>query len=324
MTGHILHADIPYADPVGTAHLLDVYVPDSGDGPFPAVLFHGGSAFRSDNTKRGPQTPGERPGPVSEAEAQSFRESQRLGGFVTAPALAERWVPEGFVVVGFNVRSSSQARFPAQVHDVKAAIRYLRANAATYRLDPTRIATMGTSSGGWVAAMAGVAAGIPELEGDLGNPEESSDVQAVVDLFGPTDFLQMDAHRPEGGMLHDTPDSPESALMGFPIQTDPAAVQKANPASYVGAGSPPIFICHGMQDPLVPCHQSELLFAAYEEAGASATLALVHAAGHTGAYLDANEERTVLQTSGGATTRGTSPAPTYETLLSFLKDTLGG
>lgn len=303
MTDYVLHADIAYAEPVGNAHLLDVYTPATGDGPFPVVMFHGGSAFRSDNTKRGSET------------AES--------GHVAAPDLARRWVPEGFTVVGFNVRSSGQAPFPAQIHDVKAAIRHLRANAAAYRLDPRRIATMGTSSGGWVAAMAGVTTGVPELDGELGNPDQPSDVQAVVDLFGPTDFLQMDGHRIKGGMVHDTPDSPESALMGFPIQSDPAAVQKANPASYVGTGSPPIFICHGMRDPLVPCHQSELLFTAYEKAGATATLALVHAAGHTGAYLDADEERTVLQTSGGATTRGSSPAPTYETLLSFLRDTLG-
>jgi acetyl esterase/lipase len=320
MTGYVVHADIPYAEPLGNAHLLDVYAPASGDGPFPVVLFHGGSAFRSDNTKLGSEPP------VSDAEGRSFLDSQRLGGFVTAPVVAERWVPQGFVVVGFNVRGSSQATFPAHVHDVKAAIRYLRANAATYRLDPDRIATMGTSSGGWIAAMAGVTAGVPELEGDLGNPEQRSDVQAVIDLFGPTDFLQMDAHRIEGGMLHDPADSPESAFMGFPIQTDPDAVQKANPAAYVGAASPPIFICHGMQDALVPCHQSELLFAAYERAGATATLALVPDAGHTGAYLQAEEDspgRTVLQTSRGRTSRGSSPAPTYETLLSFLRDTLG-
>jgi acetyl esterase/lipase len=296
MTGYIEHADIPYAQPVGNAHLLDVYVPDSGDGPFPAVLFHGGSAFRSDNTKRNPDA---------------------------APDLARRWVPEGFVVVGFNVRSSGQALFPAQVHDVKAAIRHLRANAGTYRIDPDRIATMGTSSGGWVATMAGVTAGVPDLEGDLGNPGQPSDVQAVIDLFGPTDFLQMDAHRPEGGMVHDAPDSSESALMGFPIQTDPDAVRRANPAAYVSAASPPIFVCHGIRDSLVPCHQSELLFAAYERVGATATLALVHDAEHTAAYLDGDGERTVLRTSGGVTTRGTSPAPTYETLLSFLRKTLG-
>ena len=207
---------------------------------------------------------------MSEAEAQSFREAQRLGGFVTAPAVAERWVPKGFVVIGFNVRASNQATFPAQVHDVKAAIRHLRANAAAYGIDPGRIAAMGTSSGGWVAAMAGVTAGIAGLEA--------------------------------------------------------GAVQKADPAGYVSAGSPPIFICHGMQDPLVPCHQSELLFSAYEKAGATATLALVPEAGHTGAYLQAEEDslgRTILQTSGGVTTRGSSPAPTYETLLSFLRDTLG-
>ena len=297
MTGYTVHADVAYAEPVGSAHLLDVYMPAAGDGPFPAVMFHGGSAFRSDNTKREPGA---------------------------APSLARRWVPEGFVVVGFNVRSSGQALFPAQVHDVKAAIRHLRANAGTYRIDPDRIATMGNSSGGWVATMAGVTAGVPDLEGDLGNAGQRSDVQAVVDLYGPTDFLQMDAHRIDGGgMVHDAPDSPESALMGFPIQTDPDAVRRANPAAYVSASSPPIFICHGMQDDLVPCHQSELLLAVYEKAGATATLALVDGVTHSSAFLDGVGDPTVLRTSGGVPTRGSSPAPTYETLLSFLRETLG-
>jgi acetyl esterase/lipase len=296
VTDSILHADVAYAEPVGSAHLLDVYVPPTGDGPFPTVMFHGGSAFRCDNTKSEPGA---------------------------APNLARRWVPEGFVVVGFNVRSSGQALFPAQVRDVKAAIRHLRANAGTYRIDPDRIATMGNSSGGWVATMAGVTAGVPELDGDLGNPGQRSDVQAVVDLYGPTDFLQMDAHRPAGGLVHDAPDSPESAVMGFPIQTDPDAVRRANPAAYVTAASPPIFICHGMQDDLVPCHQSELLFAAYEKADATATLALVHDVAHSSAFLDGVGDRTVLRTSGGVTTRGSLPAPTYQTLLSFLRETLG-
>ncbi len=113
-------------------------------------------------------------------------------GAATPASLAERWGPHGYAIVGLNVRGSGQAKFPAQVYDVKAAIRFLRANAATYNLDAGRFATIGTSSGAWVATMAGVTACVAEMEGDLGNAGHSSAVQAVIDLFGPRDFIQIE------------------------------------------------------------------------------------------------------------------------------------
>lgn len=318
-TGHYrVFTNLEYAEPAHRGHLLDLYLPLHAEGPVPVVIFQKGSAFKDDDTKGMAVADGEhlhtdQPGPT--------------GDVISAPELAARWVPRGYAVVGLNVRSSSQVKFPGQVHDVKAAIRYLRAHAATYGLDPQRFATMGNSSGAWVSLMAALTSGITELEGDLGHPEESSAVSAVIDLFGPTDFLAMDAHRLPDGEVHNSPLSPESTLMGFPIQRDPAAVQKANPAAYVRADSPPVFITHGTADPLVPAHQSELLFEAYVDAGATATLALLPGVGHTDSYLfDAGESagRVVKQTRDGVTLSGVDPAPTFDALLAFLRTHLGG
>lgn len=299
--------DQAYAEPVdgsATAHLLDLHLPDGAPGPWPVVLFQAGSAFRSDDTKGG---------------------STGLSGGTTAAGLAQRWGPLGYAVAGVNVRSSAQARFPAQLHDVKAAVRYLRSRADELGLDAGRVVTAGTSSGGWGAVMAGVVTGVPELEGaELGHADQPSDVQAVVDLFGPTAFLRMDAQRLPDGQEHDPAGSPESELLGFPIQSDPAATERTDPTGYVSAGSPPVWIAHGTADPLVPHQQSELLFAAYERAGATASLTLVTGAGHTDAYLSTGApDRVVRTTAGGTTTEGSGPDPTYDAVLAFLQEHLG-
>ncbi|MCE0538872.1 alpha/beta hydrolase [Kineosporia rhizophila] len=302
--GHIKHADLAYAEAVGRAHLLDLYVPTGVQGPFPVVLFQAGSAFGSDDTKS---------------------TTSDLSGTVGAENLAGLWAQHGYAVVGLNVRSSAQAKFPAQVHDVKAAIRWLRAHADEYGLDKQRFATMGTSSGAWGAVMAGVSAGNAFLEGDLGNPGESSEVQAVVDLFGPTNFLAMDKHRLPEGQKHNPGSSPESQLMGFPIQTRPKATRRANPATYVTAEAPPIWITHGTADLLVPFNQSQILFGAYHDAGAPATFSLVQDAGHTDAYLTGSAptpQVVVHTTEGGNLTRTDQPAPTFETVRAFLDQNL--
>jgi len=304
--GYTRYADLAYAEPVGRAHLLDLYVPTGVEGPYPVVLFQAGSAFASDDTKSS----------VTD-----------LSGGTTAAALASMWAPHGYAVVGLNVRSSSQARFPAQVHDVHAAIRWLRANADAYGLDPDRFATMGTSSGGWGAVMTALTSGQDFFEGDLGNAEQSSAVQAVVDLYGPTDFLAMDEHRLPGGQEHNPASSPESRLMGFAIQTRPKATRRADPSQYVTDTAPPVWIAHGTADPLVPAHQSQLLLDAYAEAGAQARLTLVHDVGHTDAYLSGADPRpaVTVQTSGSeepGDDAGT--APTYATILAWLEEQLRG
>jgi acetyl esterase/lipase len=309
---YIAYTDLEYAPPAAQGHLLDVYLPRETSGPIPVVIFQMGSAFANDDTKGNPLTDG---------DGEAVTDPVTAGGMIDAPQLAAHLVPRGYAVVGLNVRSSSQVKFPGQVHDVKAAIRYLRANADTFGLDPDRFATMGNSSGGWVATMAAVTAGITEMEGDLGNRDQSSSVSAVIDLYGPTDFLAMDEHRLPDGQLHSTPDSPESQLMGFPIEENRSAVERADPATYVRADSPPAFIVHGTGDPLVPANQSELLFQAYAQAGSTATLALLPGVGHTDAYLyaaDYSPGRAIQQTRAGVTTRTTEPAPTFEAIIDFL------
>lgn len=114
----------------------------------------------------------------------------------------------------------------------------------------------------------------------------SSRVQAVCDFFGPTDFLQMDAHRLPDGQVHDAPDSPESRLVGGPIQDHPDKVRRANPITYVNKGAPPFLIVHGTLDRLVPFNQSQLLAAALEAARASVQFHPVEGGGH-GQYFGA-------------------------------------
>jgi acetyl esterase/lipase len=290
--------DYAPADPPGSrGHRLDLFLPD-GVGPWPLLIACGGSAFLDD------------------------------GGSYYAAELAPWFTEAGFAVAGVCTRSSSQARFPAQLHDVKAGIGWLRAHAAEHGLDPGRFAIMGDSSGGWTAAMAGLTGDRPELEGTVG----SSRVQAVVDLYAPTDFLQMDAQMLPGACAsfnelmgltgcHDDPGSPESRLMGFPIQTRPDDVRAANPCAYASAGAPPFLIAHGQLDALVPHGQSELLFAALAAAGAEVTFFSVPGIGHDkGIVSPAVGEAVVRSTSSRGTERETRP--TLETTERFLRTAL--
>jgi acetyl esterase/lipase len=187
----------------------------------------------------------------------------------------------GYAIASINYRLSQHALFPAQIEDCKAAVRWLRAHAAQYGLDAARFGAWGPSAGGHLVAMLGTTGNVAEL--DVGEHlEASSRVQAVVDYFGPTDFLQMDAHRMPKGKVHDAADSPESELVGGPIQENADRVAAANPITYVSPDAPPFLIVHGELDPLVPHHQSELLVAALKRAGVPVTFYTVVGAGHGG------------------------------------------
>lgn len=246
--------DIAYApaQPAGgRGHLLDLYLPSTGITPRPLLIWHTGSAWTSDDGKTG------------------------------ADAIAAVFNPLGFAVAGVSVRSSSQAIFPAQVHDIKAAIRWLRANAATYQLDPDRFAIMGDSSGGWLTEMATLSGGVPALEGTVGTTGVSSAVQAGLAFYSPTDFLQMNSQNlPTGGLDHDSPASPESLLVGCPIQTCPATVAQANPMTYVDSNDPPLLFLHGQADFLVPHGQSVLLYDRIKAQCGDATFVSVPGADH--------------------------------------------
>jgi acetyl esterase/lipase len=206
-------------------------------------------------------------------------------GFPVEPVPLQ-FLLEGYAVASINYRLSPEAVFPVQLEDCKAAIRWLRAHANEFGIDPNRIGVWGASAGGNLAALVGTTGGLRDF--DVGeNLDYSSRVQAVCDFYGPTDFLQMDTHRLPDGQIHNAPDSPESKLVGGPIQDNPDKVRRVNPIAYVDRNAPPFLIVHGTLDRLVPFNQSELLVAALKAAGASVIFHPVEGGGH-GQYFGAN------------------------------------
>jgi acetyl esterase/lipase len=205
-------------------------------------------------------------------------------GFAAEPVPLD-FLLEGYAVASINYRLSPEAIFPAQLEDCKAAIRWLRAHADEYGINSNRIGVWGASAGGNLAALVGATGELREFEvGE--NLGFSSRVQAVCDFFGPTDFLQMDAHRLPDGQIHDAADSPESKLVGVPIQDNPDKARRVNPITYVTKDAPPFLIVHGTLDRLVPFNQSQLLAAALEAVGASVKFHSVDGGGH-GEYFGA-------------------------------------
>lgn len=226
------YLDIPYAN-LSLSQKLDIYLPDVGEGPFPVILsIHGGAFMGCDKS--------------------DMHVLPMLEG-----------LERGYAVVALNYRLSWEATFPALVQDVKAAVRWLRGNANLYYLDPGRIAAWGGSAGGYLSTMLGVSAGIPELEDlRLGYPDLASNVQVVVDWYGPTDFLKMDEQLAASGLAplegteHNSENSPESWLLGCKITEVPERVQAANPETYIRENAAPFLIQHGVIDSVVPVQQS--------------------------------------------------------------------
>ncbi len=172
----------------------------------------------------------------------------------------------------WRYRLSGEARFPAQITDCKAAIRFLRAHAEDYGIDPKRIGGWGGSAGGHLVALLGTTAGVKELEGDAGNPSQSSAVQAVCDFFGPTNLT------PQSGWTKTPPQVAQ--LLGGEVTDKPEFAKLASPVKFVDAKDPPFLIIHGEQDRLVPIAQSEQLYEALRKAGVDATFVRVKNAAH--------------------------------------------
>jgi acetyl esterase/lipase len=188
---------------------------------------------------------------------------------------------DGYAVASIEYRLSSQAIFPAQIHDCKAAVRFLRANAARYHLDPNCFGAWGSSAGGHLAALLGTSGGVKELEGSAGNLEQSSRVQCVCDWFGPADLTTIVAQSgPEIKVPHDTADCPEAHLVGGPLGENLAKARLASPTTYVNKEAPPFLIMHGDRDDAIPLAQSQQLDAALRKAGVETTLIVIHGAGH--------------------------------------------
>ena len=241
------HRDLAYVENGHERQKLDLYVPNDGENRPLIIWVHGGA----------------------------FRMGSKEG------RVPLEYVEAGYAVASIGYRLSQHAIFPAQIEDVKTAVRWLRAHADTYRLNPNRFAARGPSAGGHLVAMLGTTGDVETFE--MGTHEDaSSRVQAVVDYFGPTNFLKMDEQRLPDGQVHNVPDSPESQLIGGPIQENPDRVARANPITYVSDSDPPFLIVHGDQDPLVPYEQSVLLRDALEKAGVPVTFYTVEGGGHGG------------------------------------------
>lgn len=304
-------ADIDYAPPepaTSKGHKLDLYLPAGARTPMPVVIWTAGSAWMSDMGK-------------------SF-----------ADAVAAQLLPLGYAVAGVSIRSSSQVQFPGQLHDIKAAIRWLRANAAKYNLDPDHIGLIGDSSGGWTTAMAALTGDAPDMEGSVGVTDGSSRIQAAVAFYPPTDFLTMDAWAlrkctPSSsgpinlakGFCHDDQGSPESRLLGCAIQTCPDKVHAADPTRYITAGDPPLMILHGDSDPLVPHNQGERLYMALNKACANAVFITLPKAGHgpVAGFLtdDALREAATMRSTSATGCAVTNPVPfrpTWKTVTDFF------
>jgi acetyl esterase/lipase len=246
----------------------------------------------------------------------------------TAGRLASQLTGAGYAVAGVSIRSSSQVTFPGQLHDMKAAIRWLRINSAKYNLDPAHIGIMGDSSGGWTTAMAATTGDAPEMEGNVGATGVSSAVQAAVAFYPPTDFLSMDfwaLRKCEPANCHDGAQSPESRLVGCAIQTCPEKVRSADPARYITDADPPIMILHGNSDPLVPHNQGERLYMALNKACRDAIFVSLPKAGHGpwAGFLtdDATREAATVRstTAQGCAVANPAPhTPSWRTILDFL------
>ena len=251
--------DQDYAGDNMVYHKLDIYLPQTEKPAYPAVVVIYGSAWFSDNMKG-----------------------------ADLSTLGKALLDAGFAIVMPNHRSSSDAKFPAQINDIKAVIRFIRGNAEKYQIDTSFIGITGSSSGGHLAALAGTSGSVKDytvdsitenIEGTVGNYlAHGSRVDAVVDWYGPTNFLVMDSCG--SSFSHNGPASPESNLVGGPIQDNKVKCALADPITYVDPADPPFLIFHGNADPLVPHCESELLYSALQKAGVPGQFVLVPGGQH--------------------------------------------
>jgi acetyl esterase/lipase len=244
-------ADIEYARVGDHALKLDLYQPGQPDAPL-LVWVHGGAWERG-----------------SKEQMQ-----------------VERLLDHGFAIASVDFRPASAAPFPAQVHELKAAVRFLRAQAGQYGYDASRIGVLGASSGGHLAALVGTTNGDADLEGTLGDHRDTaSTVHAIVSYFGASNLLTILDQSTPFGLGVRTP-ALERLLGALPKDTE-ALARRASPVFQVDGSDPPLLLLHGDQDPQMPINQSHELEGAYEKAGLEAELIVVHGAAHGGeAFFD--------------------------------------
>ena len=251
--------DLPFAQFPDGPLCLDLYLPDGVTRPPLVVFIHGGGW------------------------QAGARKPCRLA-----------WLVEhGYAVASVDYRLSSRALFPAQLHDCKGAVRWLRAHAAEYGYDATRLAVGGTSAGGHLALLLGTSSGNVELEGEVGgNLEESSHVDAVLDYFGPADFILRAQTQPA---KTEEPGGTVYRLLGHPVRGHEAAARRASGVWHITRAAAPVLIFHGTADQTVLMDQAERVLAVYREHGVEAALHVVPGAGHGGdAYFSAANRELVV------------------------------
>jgi acetyl esterase/lipase len=251
--------DVEYARVGELPLLLDLHMPLDVSDSHLVVWIHGG-AWRSGS-----------------------KDDMPLSAFVEA----------GYCVASVDYRLSTVAPFPAQVHDIKAAIRFLRARAPRYGYGADRIAIAGASAGGHLAALVGTTNGHEELEGTIGDHrEESSDVHAVVDYFGPTNLTTILSQSTAHGLEVRVP-ALQQLLGGHP-DAKPELAKLASPVHHVDAKDPPLLMIHGDQDSQVPINQSHELHAKYNQLDLPVRFEVVHGGAHGGTKFYDDELLTIV------------------------------
>lgn len=252
------HLDLVYAEAGGIPLKLDLYTSRPNA---PLVVWMHGGAWRS-GTKANP--------PVT---------------FL---------LQEGYALASIDYRLSTQAPYPALLHDCKAAIRWLRANQKEYGYDASKIAVAGSSAGGHLAALIGVTNNSPPHEGCVGvNGGESSSVQAIVDYYGPTNFLTILHQSTPHGLSVRVPAL--QLLLGSQPEDNLPLAKLASPVAHVGPGDPPLLMLHGDQDPQVPINQSHELHHQYKLHNLDVHLEVVHGGKHGGSpfYSQTNRKHVI-------------------------------
>lgn len=236
-----VETNVEYSNPDNQHLQLDIARPE-GDGPFPAVLCIHGGGFRAGNR-------------------QSYS------------GLIKKFAERGYVAATVTYRLAPKYPFPAAVHDVKAAVRWLRANARTYRIDPNRIGVTGGSAGGHLAQFLGVTSDVAMFEGDGGNPRESSKVQCVVNYYGPSDFTKSYGKSVDAAEVL-------PLFLGGNLEQEPRKHIIASPLYWVTPNAAPTLQIHGTKDTYVAFEQAEWLIERLKAAHVEARLLRLEGAGH--------------------------------------------
>ena len=243
--------EVRFATVDGTPLLLDVYRPENGARPLGLIVWVHGGAWRAGS-----------------------RASPDLLGLTA----------RGWALASVDYRLSTVARFPAQVFDIKAALRHLRAHAAEYGVAGLPFVIAGSSAGGHLAALVGVSNGERDLEGSVGSEREvSSDVQAIVSLYGASNLTSILGQSSPHGLSVRRPAL--DLLLGGQPDAQPALARLASPVFHLDAGDPPLLLFHGDRDDQMPIQQSRELEAAYQKLGLPVQLEVVPGVGHGGAVF---------------------------------------